>query len=117
LERCGGPERGPRLNPNDFPTLDLIIQSWATLEMAEKRFLSQVNNQHLAQNVEFSLNQTETYSLRLGELLQHASVHGVHHRGQIALLLRLLGYVPGNFDILVYYLERNSIPWRGTQQN
>ena len=117
LERCGGPERGPRLNPNDFPTLDLIIRSWAKLEMAKKRFLSQLNNQHLVQNIEFSLNQTETYSLRLGELLQHAAVHGVHHRGQIALLLRLLGYVPGNFDILVYYLERNSIPWRGTQQN
>jgi uncharacterized damage-inducible protein DinB len=117
LERCGGPERGPRLNPNDFPTLDLIIQSWSKLQMAEKRFLSQLNNQHLVQNIEFSLNQTETYSLRLGELLQHAAVHGVHHRGQIALLLRLLGYVPGNFDILVYYLERNSIPWRGTQQN
>jgi uncharacterized damage-inducible protein DinB len=28
---------------------------------------------------------------------------GVHHRGQVALLLRLLGYPPGNFDILFYY--------------
>jgi uncharacterized damage-inducible protein DinB len=117
LERCGGPERGPRLNPNDFPTLDLMIQSWAKLEMAEKSFLSQLDNRDLVYNIEFSLNHTETYSLRLGELLQHAAIHGVHHRGQIALLLRLLGYTPGNFDILVYYLERNSIPSRGTQQN
>ena len=110
LERCGGPKRGPQLNPNDFPTLDSIIQAWTTLEMDEKRVLSQLNNQHLVQNIEFSLNHTETYSLRLGELLQHAAIHGVHHRGQIALLLRLLGYIPGNFDVLVYYLERNSVP-------
>jgi uncharacterized damage-inducible protein DinB len=42
----------------------------------------------------------------LGELMQHAIVHGVHHRGQVALLLRLLGYAPGNFDILFYYGEK-----------
>jgi uncharacterized damage-inducible protein DinB len=38
--------------------------------------------------------------MRLGQLLQHAALHGVHHRGQSALRLRLLGYAPGNFDIL-----------------
>ena len=30
------------------------------------------------------------------------SIHGVHHRGQVALLLRQLGHVPGNFDFLFY---------------
>jgi uncharacterized damage-inducible protein DinB len=35
--------------------------------------------------------------------MHHAAIHGVHHRGQVALLLRALGHVPGNFDILFYY--------------
>jgi uncharacterized damage-inducible protein DinB len=26
----------------------------------------------------------------------------VHHRGQVALLLRTLGYVPGNFDYVLF---------------
>jgi uncharacterized damage-inducible protein DinB len=34
----------------------------------------------------------------IGQLLHHAASHGVHHRGQVALLLRSLGHVPGNFD-------------------
>ena len=35
---------------------------------------------------------------------------GVHHRGQVALLLRLLGHVPGNFDMLFYYADRRGVP-------
>ena len=41
-------------------------------------------------------------SLPMGALLQHAMIHGVHHRGQVALLLRALGQAPGNFDLLFY---------------
>ena len=37
--------------------------------------------------------------------MQHAANHGVHHRGQVALLLRLLGYTPGNVDIIFYYAD------------
>ena len=36
-------------------------------------------------------------------MMLHAAVHGVHHRGQVALLLRSLGYVPGDFDMYHYY--------------
>ena len=44
--------------------------------------------------------------MALGQLLHHAAIHGVHHRGQVVLLLRTLGQVPGNFDILIYYAQR-----------
>jgi uncharacterized damage-inducible protein DinB len=39
--------------------------------------------------------------------------HGVHHRGQAALLLRLLGHAPGNFDMLIYYAEKRGSGSRG----
>jgi uncharacterized damage-inducible protein DinB len=39
--------------------------------------------------------------MRMGQLLHHSTVHGAHHRGQVALLLRVLGHSPGNFDILL----------------
>ena len=45
----------------------------------------------------------------LGELMQHAAIHGVHHRGQVALLLRVLGQVPGNFDMLFYFAEKRNV--------
>ena len=44
----------------------------------------------------------------VGEALQHAAKHGVHHLGQVALLLRLLGQTPGNFDLLFYDAEKRG---------
>ena len=46
----------------------------------------------------------------IGELMQHAAIHGAHHRGQVALLLRLLGHAPGNFDVPIYCAEKRGIP-------
>jgi uncharacterized damage-inducible protein DinB len=44
--------------------------------------------------------------------MQHGAIHAVHHRGQVALLLRMLGYVPGDFDLLLYAGDRGSNPGR-----
>ena len=53
--------------------------------------------------MEFALGNGPKQSMRLGALMQHAAVHGVHHRGQVAMLLRMLDRVPGNVDMLIYY--------------
>jgi uncharacterized damage-inducible protein DinB len=76
LDRCGGPERGARLNPEDYPTVESLVRTWT----------------------------------RVGGLMQHSAVHAVHHRGQVALLLRTLRYAPGNFDLLVYVGAKRNVP-------
>jgi uncharacterized damage-inducible protein DinB len=102
LDRCGGPTRGPSLNPADFPTVESVTQAWNRVEANVREFLAKLKDEDLTSNVEFSFGQSEKYSMPLGELMQHAAIHGVHHRGQVAMLLRLLGRAPGNFDIIVY---------------
>jgi uncharacterized damage-inducible protein DinB len=110
LSRCGGPARGPRLNPDDYPTVESVIETWSKVEGYVREFLSKLRDEDLAGNVEFVNDRAEKRSMPLGELMQHAAIHGVHHRGQVALLLRLLGYAPGNIDILFYYADKRGAP-------
>jgi uncharacterized damage-inducible protein DinB len=113
LERCGGPSRGPRPSPADFPTLESLINAWDRVAANVTGFLAELKEEDLLRDVEFSFEVSEKYSMPLGQLLHHAAIHGVHHRGQVALLLRLLDRAPGNFDILLYYADKSgvSIKW------
>lgn len=109
LDRCGGPERGAALKADDYPTVESLSETWNRVEMYVREFLSTLKDEDLTRIIEFTLGQTGKYSMPLGELLHHAAIHGIHHRGQASLLLRVLGYVPGNFDILFYYADKRSV--------
>jgi uncharacterized damage-inducible protein DinB len=110
LNRCGGPERGPRLNPADYPNAETLNRTWSKVEAYVREFLSVLKDEELARDVEFMNDRGEKRSMPLGNLLQHAASHGVHHRGQVALMLRSLGYAPGNIDMLIYYAAKRGVP-------
>jgi uncharacterized damage-inducible protein DinB len=112
LSRCGGPDRGAPLNPADYPTAESLRAAWGRVEVFLREFLSKLRDQDLSRNVEFAIGGAEKRSMPVGELLQHAANHGVHRRGQVSLLLRLLGYAPENFDLLLYRAEKRGAPAR-----
>ena len=103
LDRCGGARRGNVLIPTDYPTLIALLHQWHRIESHIREFLRTLKEKDLDRVVEFTLGDGPRRAVPLGRLLHHSALHGVHHRGQVALLLRSLGYVPGNFDILIYY--------------
>jgi uncharacterized damage-inducible protein DinB len=110
LDRCGGPQRGERLNPQDFPDVETLTGVWARVEEYVRAFLSGLEDADLCRDIEFAIGGGPRHCMPLGDLMQHAAIHGMHHRAQAALLLRMLGYVPGNFDFLLYLDERPSLP-------
>jgi uncharacterized damage-inducible protein DinB len=110
LGRCGGPPRGPRLNPDNYPTLQSVVDEWARIEAHVRTFLSTLTDTDLLRPVEFTNDRSEKRSMPLGELMHHAAAHGMHHRGQIALMLRELGHAPGDFDLLFYYASKRGVP-------
>ena len=113
LERCGGGggfPRGERLKAEDFPTLESVLTVWRRVESEMRAFLGRLREEDLAEGVAFAFGTGPTQSASRGDLLQHAIVHAVHHRGQIALLLRELGHTPGNVDLLYYVTEQRTAP-------
>jgi uncharacterized damage-inducible protein DinB len=108
LERCGGPRRGERLKAQDFPEADALVRAWARVEDYVRAFLSGLGDADLSRHIEFAVGGGLKQSLPLGDLMQHAALHAMHHRGQAALLLRMLGYEPGGLDFLLYLVERKS---------
>ena len=108
LDRCGGYARGPALKAEDFPDAQSLIDKWTEIGDHVRRFLSSLQDDDLARVVEFELPPGKTRVMAVGEMMEHAANHAVHHRGQVALLLRVLGRAPGNFDLLFYDTEKRS---------
>lgn len=107
LGRSGGRERGPRLDPEKFPTFESVVEQWEAIRGYALEFLETLSDHDLQQRVDFELD-GHPLSMTVAEMMSHAMVHGVHHRGQVAMMLRQLGHVPGNFDLLFYYLEKRE---------
>jgi len=108
LDRCGGHPRGAALKADDYPTPQTLIDQWTRVEGYVRDFLAALGDADLDRIIQFTLPGVPPQAMPLGELLHHGMNHGVHHRGQASLLLRMLGVAPGNFDILFYYAERRS---------
>jgi uncharacterized damage-inducible protein DinB len=103
LERSGGPKRGPKLSAADFPTFASVSERWTDVESKVRGFLAGLRDEDVDREVEFTPGDGPKQTLTVGQMMQHAAIHAVHHRGQVALLLRQLGLAPGDFDILFYY--------------
>jgi uncharacterized damage-inducible protein DinB len=107
--RCGGPPRPAKLNAADFPTPESVAKTWQTVEGHVRSFLASLSDDDLAREVSYPGSGGATRAMPLVELMHHAILHAMHHRGQVALLLRELGVAPGNVDLLFYYAERRGV--------
>jgi uncharacterized damage-inducible protein DinB len=84
------------------------VDAWGRVERHVRDFLARLKDDDLNRIVEFTILQGGKRSLPLVSLMQHAATHGVHHRGQVSLLLRTLGHAPGNVDMVLYDAEKAS---------
>ncbi|NWF95398.1 MAG: DinB family protein [Candidatus Thorarchaeota archaeon] len=79
--------------------LDEVMRYWKKVEMGTRDYLGTLNESRLAYviSVQWPIG---TVSFTVGKALLHLASHEVHHRGQIAILMRLLGYEPPVVDMI-----------------
>ena len=108
IARCGGPARGPQLKAEDYPTFDSVADQWAIVEGYAREFIGSLRDEDLERIIAYDIPPVAKGEGSVGEFLQHGANHTVHHRGQVALLMRALGVAPGNVDLLFYDAEQRA---------
>src|SRR5262245_35217346 len=74
LGRCGGPERGPRLNAADYPTLESVTVKWRTVEGYVREFVSNLKEEDITRNAEYLNDAGEKRAMTLGETQKPSAV-------------------------------------------
>ncbi len=88
-------------NPIAFPDVATVQRRWTEVEKEQADFLNSLTNEFLEERLP-----VRTTQISLAHLMQHLANHSTYHRGQLALMLRLLGAEPLATDFHLFLLER-----------
>ncbi len=95
--------------PQDFWP-DLSLTACASLVSANRdhyrRFLDERSDEDLRRRVRYRNSQGVVYHTPIADMLTHLMLHGEHHRGQIAQILRQSGKEPAVTDFITFVRER-----------
>jgi len=91
------------------PDLVTLKERWGQLASRRAKFVSELNEQQLGEELAFKLLSGDPSSMRLIDQMQHVVNHATMHRGQIVGMIRQLGIDPPATD-LIFYLRREISP-------
>ncbi len=102
LERLQG--CSPRALPwPELAGIPEISQRWAGVERDLRNYVAGVNEETLVQSFTYTNFAGQTWTYPRWRAILHLINHQSYHRGQVTLLLRLLGAEPPPIDLLVGY--------------
>jgi uncharacterized damage-inducible protein DinB len=86
--------------PGDFGDSSSLQDGWERLASDRRAFVAELTEERLQSSMNI---RGQTYTL--AELIKHITNHSTYHRGQIVLLLRLLGHAPPATDYRLFLSE------------
>jgi uncharacterized damage-inducible protein DinB len=90
--------------PVSFPDLDALAAAWAETSAELEAFLASLTGEQLAAEVTWTPG-PEAVTRPLWEPVLHMVNHSTYHRGQVASLMRQLGYQPPKTDLIHFFLK------------
>jgi uncharacterized damage-inducible protein DinB len=89
--------------PEDIPTLPELKSRWTKLRTEFREFLNSKTDDQLQEPFSYTDLKGNSWSERHYQQIQHVLFHSMYHRGQVVTLLRQLGEVPPQTDLIAYY--------------
>ena len=100
LTRIGGTQSSVAVWPK--LTLDGCARLAAENVAALRRLLTDARPDALTREVTYTNSAGRTYDSRIDDILMHVVLHGVYHRGQVALIVRMAGGIPSPTDYIAF---------------
>jgi uncharacterized damage-inducible protein DinB len=89
--------------------LNALKERWSGLIDQRTRFVSELEDSKLGEDLAFKLLSGDPSSMQLVHQMQHVVNHSTMHRGQVVGMIRQLGLEPPATD-LIFYLRRDVSP-------
>jgi uncharacterized damage-inducible protein DinB len=86
-----------------IPNLADLRTRWQALRVEFREFLNAKSEEQLQQPFAYKDLKGNTWSEALYQQAQHVLFHSMYHRGQVVTLLRQLGEIPPQTDLIAYY--------------
>ena len=88
---------------DEIPTIAELKTRWAKLRVEFREFLNSKTEEQLQQPFSYTDLKGNTWSELQYQQIQHVLFHSMYHRGQVVTLLRQLGDIPPQTDLIAYY--------------
>lgn len=89
----------------DFPDLLSWITGWEETASGLEAFIAGLTDEQLATPITWTSTTGETHTRPLWQPVLSLVNHASYHRGQVASLLRQMGYEPPRTDLIHYFLR------------
>ena len=91
------------------PDIATLRQRWRNLNDGRAQLITELDEERLNSELAFKLLNGQPNSMPLVDQMQHVTNHATYHRGQVAGMIRQLGFEPPSTD-LIFYLRREITP-------
>jgi len=92
----------------DFPTLQSIQTLWAEERQKLMAYVAALDETALASHIAYQTTGGRPMQDNLGEILIHVVMHGMQHRGELAMRLTDYGHSPGEIDLIRFAQARDK---------
>jgi uncharacterized damage-inducible protein DinB len=105
LSRMAGSPDKAMVAPSEVPAFADVKALWEKTGFDMAKFLGGLSDRKLQDTFTMTVASGRTYTHQFWQGFQHVVDHSSYHRGQIAVLMRQLGYTPAAMGLMAFHRE------------